>query len=544
MTGNSSHLDGRERGEQASGLLPGSAADRQTGEGPTPGTVVSLRAISKTYPGVRALTSVDLDLLPGEVHAIAGENGAGKSTLLKIIAGIESPDGGAIYVNGERATIRSPREARVTYGISAVPQELSLVPHLTVADNICSAALPARMGMVSKRMLRGRATAVLDSLGLDIDPFSQLSEHGPGVQQLVMIGRGLAQEARVLMLDEPTAALTAPEIEHLFEVITAATKQGKAFLYISHRLEELSRIANTLTVLRDGERVVTAPMAEFDHDQIVGAMVGRAVDAFVKRQGHYATAGPADGAEAPPRLRVDGLTRHGVFEDISFSIGRGEIVGFAGLMGAGRTEIARAIFGVDRADSGTVEVDGRSIHTRSPRAAIDAGIAMVPEERKAQGLVLGMSVEDNLTAAHLGMLSRGGFLRRRRSIREAKRQVDRLGVNPRRINVPVGSLSGGNQQKVVIGRWLVGDHSIYLFDEPTRGVDINAKFAIYDILLELREAGAALLVISSELLELLAICDRILVIREGRLANELHVDESLTEEEILRSALAPQPATA
>ena len=542
--------DALGHGGQAQSLPPPDFGPRNGGaEGPTPGTVMSLRGISKTYPGVRALSSVDLDLFPGQVHAIVGENGAGKSTLLKIVAGLATPDAGTVYVDGEPATIDSTRAAR-RYGISAVPQELSLARHMSVAENICVTAFPARKGIVSKRVLRNRSETVLARLGVDIDPFSPLSDHGPGVQELVMIGRGLVQEARVLALDEPTAALTAPEIEHLFQVISAAKANGAAFMYISHRIQELSRIADTITVLRDGERVVTGPMAEFEHDDIVRAMVGRAMQRFVSRSGQRgeleagAKAVPMDAQGAAPRLRVDGLTRRGVFEDISFSVGEGEIVGLAGLIGAGRTEVARAIFGHDPLDAGRIEVSGRPVRIRSPRDAIRAGIAMVPEERKSQALVLGMSVSQNLTVAHLRALSRYGWLRERYATAESHQRVEQLRIRPPRVDVAVGTLSGGNQQKVVIGRWLFKQYPVYVFDEPTRGVDINAKFAIYEILTEIRDKGAGLLVISSELLELLTICDRILVMREGRLTAEFDVDESLTEERILRSAMAPRPVAA
>jgi ABC-type sugar transport system ATPase subunit len=535
------HDTRREAGEQGRSLLPEPGQRDTGGEGPAPGTVVSLRRISKSYPGVRALSSVDLDLVPGQVHAVVGENGAGKSTLLKIVAGMATPDSGTVYIDGRPESIESTGAARAR-GISAVPQELSLVSHLSVAENICVTALPARRGIVSRRTLRRRSQEVLERLGLNIDPFSPLGEHGPGVQELVMIGRGLVQDARVLVLDEPTASLTAPEIDHLFEVIKVAKAHGVAFLYVSHRLQELARIAETITVLRDGERVVTGPAEGFDHDQIVRAMVGRAVEAFgragTERRG---SAGRAPNDD-PPRLRVEGLARRGVFEDVSFSIGRGEIVGLAGLIGAGRTEVARAIFGVDRLDAGSIEVDGQPVTIRTPRDAVRTGIAMVPEERKSQALVLGMSVEANLTVSHLRALSRGGWLQRRRARQAAQQQVEQLDVRTPSTDVAVGGLSGGNQQKVVIGRWLLSSHRVYLFDEPTRGVDIGAKFAIYDILRKIRDSGAGLLVISSELLELMNICDRILVMREGRLVNELQMDDSVTEEQILRSAIRPHAA--
>ncbi|WP_214367683.1 sugar ABC transporter ATP-binding protein [Pseudonocardia sp. H11422] len=501
------------------------------------GPVVSLRSISKSYPGVQALSSVDIDIFASEVHAICGENGAGKSTLSKVVAGLVRPDAGEIHVDGERTTFDSPGAAR-RHGISAVPQEISLVPYLTVAENICLTAIPSCNGMVSKKGLRAQAQAVLDSLGLDIDPFSLLAEHGPGVQQLVMIGRGFAQSARVVILDEPTAALTHPEVDHLFEVVEVARAAGTAFIYISHRLPDLQRIADTITVLRDGAKILTEPMVALGHDKIVSAMVGRPIERLDgHRAGQRAAAEPDIGS--PPRLAVEGLTRAGVFADVSFTVGAGEIVGIAGLMGAGRTEVARAIYGVDPVDAGTVAVDGVTTRIRSPRDAIRAGIAMVPEERKSQGLVLGMTVGENLTVAHLRQLSRAGWLRRRRLSESAREAVKRFAVKPQNPDVAVGTLSGGNQQKVVIGRWFFSEFGVYLFDEPTRGVDINAKSEIYRILGRLTESGAGMVVISSELPELLAICDRILVMREGRLVGDVVVEEA-TEESLLAAAMGQE----
>lgn len=495
--------------------------------------VVALRSISKSYPGVQALKAVDIDIEAGKVHAICGENGAGKSTLSKVVAGLVRPDSGTITVKGEQVALASPAVAR-RLGISAVPQELSLVRHLTVAENICVNAFPNRAGVVRRGRLRQEARAVLDSLGLDIDPMSRLGEHGPGVQQLVMIGRGFTHRADVIILDEPTAALSAPEVDHLFDVVEKATASGTAFIYVSHRLQELNRIADTITVMRDGEGILTCPMGEIDHDGIVKAMVGRSIERFASERGGQDT--NSNGAARTPSLRVRGLTRLGAFQDISFDVGAGEIVGVAGLMGSGRTEVARAIFGVDTFDSGTVEVAGKTRRINSPRQAINAGIAMVPEERKSQGLVLGRSVEDNLTVAHLRGLSRVGWLRKSHARKSAMEAVTRLGVRPARTDVAVRALSGGNQQKVVIGRWFFRDFKVYLFDEPTRGVDVNAKFEIYRVLHDIAHAGAGMVVISSELLELLAICDRVLVMREGRLVGEFQT-EGATEETLLAAAM-------
>jgi ABC-type sugar transport system ATPase subunit len=536
-------------GEQALRLLsehPGGKMVEEGTDRPDPGAVLVLKGLTKTYSGVRALSNVDLSVLPGEVHAIVGQNGAGKSTLLKIVAGLTTPDSGTIYVNGLKATISSPRVAH-SYGISAVPQELSLVKHVTVAENICMMDIPARRGFLDRRELRARAEAVLASLGLDIDPFSVLGQHGPGIQELVMIGRAFSQESRVVVLDEPTAALTAPEIDHLFDVIRSSQRRGTAYLYVSHRLAELSRIGQRLTVLSDGQRVVTGPVTDFDHDEIVRAMLGGrdlgekpAIErrAAVERNAGRSTQVTAR-EDVPPRLRVTGLTRRDTFHDVSFCLRRGEIVGMAGLIGSGRTEVARAIFGVDRLDEGTIELDGRPTRIRSVRQAVRAGLAMVPEERKQQALVLGMSVGENLTIRNLPALSYRGWLLRRREATEAKKKIDQLHVRTYSVDAPVGSLSGGNQQKVVIGRWLFNSHRVYLFDEPTRGVDIGAKFAIYDLLFQLRDSGAGILAISSELTELLHICDRILVMNQGRLVKEVTVDDALMEEDVLQWAVAP-----
>jgi ABC-type sugar transport system ATPase subunit len=536
--------------ERASGPLsdpPRLAAGDPQSDRPDPGTILMLRGITKTYPGVRALADVDLAVSKGEVHAIVGQNGAGKSTLLKIVAGLTTPDVGVIYVNCVEATISSPRMAR-SFGISAVPQELSLVRHMSVADNICMTEIPARYGIVNKTQLRACAESVLARLGLNIDPFSILDQHGPGIQELVMIGRALAQESQLVVLDEPTAALTTPEIDHLFEVIRATQSRGTAYLYVSHRLAELAKIAQRLTVLSDGRRVLTGDVADFDHDEIIHAMLGGRDAGVSRARDRRMVATVADARQSPaatrtPRLRVTGLTRRPVFRDVSFALYPGEIVGMAGLIGSGRTDVARVIFGVDRHDGGTIELDGRPTRIRSVAEAVAAGIAMVPEERKQQALVLGMSVNENLTIRYLRPLSLGGWLLRRRAEAEAGRKVQQLDVRPRSLDIAVGSLSGGNQQKVVIGRWLFDQYGVYLFDEPTRGVDIGAKQAIYRLLYELRDAGAAILAISSELGELLQICDRILVMKQGEVVKEFHVSDELAEEDVLQWAVTPPSQT-
>jgi ABC-type sugar transport system ATPase subunit len=500
-----------------------------------PRSVVALRGISKHYPGVQALSEVDFTLFPGTVHAISGENGAGKSTLAKVVAGLIRPETGRIYVENQLVSLHSPSDAR-RLGVSAVPQELSLVPNLTVADNIGIASLPSRAGLVSKRALRDQAQRVLDALGLDIDPFSELGEHSPGVQQLVMIGRSFVHEAKVIILDEPTAALTEPEVNHLFAVVEEAKATGTAFILVSHRFEDLSRLADTVTILRDGVHIVTAPMATMSYDDIVKAMVGRPIERFVHDIQGAPEAGGSGEEVAVPRLAVKNLTSSGKFEDISFHVQPGEVVGMGGLLGAGRTEIARAIFGVDKLTSGSVEIDGVPLRIRSPGEAIRSGVIMVPEERKSQGLVLGMTIQENLTTSQPRTVSRFGWLRPRQERAISKDLIERLGVKASSANVAVGTLSGGNQQKVVIARCFLDNFPVYIFDEPTRGVDVNAKFQIYRLVNGLAKGGAGVLLISSELSELLHICDRILVMREGHLVDEMSAANA-TEELILASAM-------
>lgn len=517
--------------QQANPTHAGGAAEflpAMSGDGP----VVALRGITKAYPGVQALSDVDVDFFPGTVHAISGENGAGKSTLSKVVAGIVTPDHGRLFIENKLVHLTSPADA-LKLGVSAVPQELSFVPHMTVAENISVASFPNRGGIVSRGQLKAQAQPILDALGLDVDPFSLLGEHSPGVQQLIMIGRSFVHDAKVIVLDEPTAALTEPEVVHLFEVVRRAQATGTAFILVSHRFQDLSRIADTVTVLRDGQRVLTAPMKDLSHDEIVKAMVGRTVERF--EHDIHDGRGRADSSSVP-RLAVKGLTSPGHFEDISFDVHPGEIVGLGGLLGAGRTEVARAVFGVDRFQSGTVEVDGKQRRIKSPRQAIKCGIIMVPEERKSQGLVLGMMIHENLTVADPGSISTAGWLSQRRARKVARDLIERLNIKASSPDVVVRSLSGGNQQKVVIGRCFLQEFPVYIFDEPTRGVDINAKFQIYHLVSALARRGAAVLMISSELPELLAIADRILVMRDGRIVDELRAGEA-TEERILSSAM-------
>ena len=507
--------------------------------------LIALRGIQKSFSGVVALKGVDLAVYRGSVHALVGENGAGKSTLSKIIAGILEPDAGSVTLAGDEVKFQGAAAAREA-GISYVPQELSIVPERSLAENILMGNLPARGGIVDRKAMGRRCREILERLALNVDPFATAGSFGPGIQQLVMIARGFSLDARFFILDEPTAALADAEINHLFEVVEAARQSGTAFLYISHRLQEIDRIADEVTVLRDGEKVFTRPKRSVDQQELIRAMVGRRIARFFEDTIEDPTADhlheegtqrPASADSAsPPALSVRALQRGKVLHNIDLSVETGSIVGIAGLLGAGRTELLRAIFGVDRIDSGEVAVHGEPVRVRSPRDAIRHGVVLVPEERKSQGLVLNLSVAENIAAPRLPRFTRGGWVVNGRIRAAAIAATQQLGIKTRSVASDVQHLSGGNQQKVVIGRWVLSGADVYLLDEPTRGVDVGAKADIYAAIRDLTDNGAAALVVSSELPELLGLCDRILVMREGRIVDEVQRND-FSEERLLASAM-------
>jgi len=489
--------------------------------------LLSLEGISKSFPGVRALNNVCLSVTAGRGHALVGENGAGKSTLIKIIAGLQRPDAGTISIDGVSIAFRSPAEAH-RRGIALVPQEISLVPNQSVAENIFMGHLPHTGVLVRRRELRRRSQEILDRLDVNVSPGALLGEQSPAVRQLVMIARGIAQQGRLFILDEPTAALTDPEIERLFSIIRDLKAEGAAVIYVSHRLAELPQVADDVTVLRDGEVVNLLDAQTATEDELVRSMIGRNIERYFSH-GHARITDRV-------RLSVQGLGRKGAFEDVSFSIRSGEVVGLAGLVGAGRTEVARAIYGLDRLGEGTVIVDGAEVNIRSPKSGIQAGVVLVPEERKTQGLILGASISDNIVLPHLNKLSPGRWIRPTALHTYSARAAKDVGVKAQTVGVTVGSLSGGNQQKVVLGRWLTDAPGIYILDEPTRGVDVGSKEEIYALIERVALNGAAVLVISSELPELIGICDRILVMAAGRLVGEQDA-KTATEESILAMAM-------
>ncbi|WP_225034391.1 sugar ABC transporter ATP-binding protein [Paraburkholderia sp. XV] len=494
---------------------------------PWDGEILRLEAIRKQFPGVIALDGINLDLCCGEVHAICGENGAGKSTLMKIISGQYRPDGGTVVYRGEQVNFRSTSEAQAA-GIAIIHQELNLVPDLSIAENLYLAREPKRGPFIDRRKLNADAKACLARIGLSIAPTAKVGALSIAQQQMVEIAKALSLDAQVLIMDEPTSSLTESETVHLFRIIKELRTQGVAILYISHRLDEMAEIVDRVTVLRDGRHISTDDFAAITISDVVARMVGRSLDdAYPRRQSV-----PTDEV----LLSVDGLEREAVFGPLSFELRKGEILGFAGLIGAGRTEVARAIFGADPLDSGTMRLHGQPVTIRSPREAIRHGIAYLSEDRKKEGLALSMPVAANVTLANVrGISTRAGFLRFNDEARIAARYVQELAIRTPSINQVTRNLSGGNQQKVVIGKWLYRGSKILFFDEPTRGIDVGAKFAIYGLMDRLAADGVGVVLISSELPELLGMTDRIAVFHEGRIAAVLETAHT-SQEEIMRYA--------
>lgn len=497
--------------------------------------LLEMRNITKRFPGVLALDKTQLSLRAGEVLCLLGENGAGKSTLMKILSGAQHPDSGEILLDGKPVRIHSPHHAQ-ELGISMIYQEFNLNPLLSVAENIYLGRQP-RMGkspLLSWSALYDDARKVLARIGVGLNVKRMVNTLSVAEQQMVEIAKALTFDARIIVMDEPSATLTDHELHALFDLIRSLREQGIGIIYISHRLEEVFTIGDRVTVMRDGQHVATEPVSALDRDQIIRMMVGRELkDEFPKEEF-------AQGVE---RLNVRGLSRRGHFEGISFSVHQGEIVGLTGLVGAGRTEVARALFGADRADAGEVRLDGHRVHIRRPSDAIANGLGLLTEDRKGQGLVLGMPVRENATLANLDAVCRGPFLKLAAEREVAQRFVRELQIKTPGIEQTVQNLSGGNQQKVVLAKWLFTQSRVLIFDEPTRGIDVGAKVEIYKLMNELVRQGVAVLMISSELPEILGMCDRILVMHEGRLRGELS-RAGATQEKIMRLATGETMAVA
>jgi ribose transport system ATP-binding protein len=498
--------------------------------------LVSMEGIDKSFPGVRALKRARFELRAGEVHALMGENGAGKSTLMKILAGIYRPDAGEIRIDGAPVEVPSPRAAQ-ELGIGIIHQELSLMPHLNAAQNILIGREPRRAGglLLDEAALNREAGKVLRGMGLDLDPRAPIEGMTIARQQMVEIAKALSNRSRVLIMDEPTAALTDAEIADLFAIIRQMRSEGAGIVYISHKMDELKEIADRVTVMRDGEYVGTVPAADTPVATVIAMMVGRTLS-------HEPARAP-DLSEAPVALEVRSLTRGREIRDVSFSVRKGEILGFAGLMGAGRTEVARAIFGADPVDAGDIFVHGRTAIIRHPQDAVAAGIGYLSEDRKHFGLATGMDVRNNIALASLSRFASGiGWLDDAAIAETARTYVGKLAIRTPSERQEVRLLSGGNQQKVVVAKWLLRDCDILIFDEPTRGIDIGAKSEIYKLLNTLAAQGRAIIVISSELPEILHLSHRIAVMCEGRLTGFLPGGAS--QEDIMHLATQRQAQTA
>ena len=487
--------------------------------------ILEARNVSKAFGGVRALRDVQFAILPGEVHALLGENGAGKSTLIKLITGVYQPDGGELLLDGRPIRFANTREAQA-HGIAAIYQEPSLFPDLDVAENILVGRQPRRGGRVDWRRMYQEAGELLGRLGLRIDPRTKARELSVAQQQVVEIARALSIDAKVLIMDEPTSSLTLREVEELFAIVRQLRDAGTAVVFISHRLEELFALVDRVTVLRDGAYVATRPMANVTTDELIRLMVGRTLHELFPKQ----AVEPGDVV-----LEVEGLGVEGAFADVSFQLRRGEILGMAGLIGAGRTNVARALFGTEPATAGTIRLDGKSVAITSPAQAMALGIGYVPEDRKEHGVVLEMGIGQNITLPIIASFARGGWIDEARERTIATADAQKLEVKMASVAQPVGQLSGGNQQKVVLAKWLGTRPRILILDEPTRGIDVGTKAAVHELMSTLAAQGIAILMISSELPEVLGMSDRILVMREGHLTGEFSRADA-TQEKLMAAA--------
>jgi ABC-type sugar transport system ATPase subunit len=489
-------------------------------------TALEMRDISKAFAGNTVLNRVNLIVRSGEVHALVGENGAGKSTLMKVLAGVYQPDDGEILIDDHAVKLTRPADA-LALGIAMIYQELSLAPHLTVAENIFLGREPLSFaGVINKRAMNEQAAGMLNDYGFKLNPRSSVKSLSAAERQLVEIARATLEAKRVIVMDEPTSSLTAQEVQDLFRLIRKLKERGLAIIYISHRLEELDFIADSVTVIRDGKAVYSGKWGELSRDQIIRHMAGRELtEIFPSRK---TTIGKT-------RLVVEKLSRAGKFSNISFEVKAGEIVGIAGLAGAGRSELVESIFGAHPIDSGSIYLDGSKIRSLKPDTNVSLGLGLLSEDRKRTGLCLNLCLAHNLTLANVKAIVRGWRVDQKREISIARQYIDQLHIRPPNPFKTVNRMSGGNQQKVLLGRWLFASSQVFLLDEPTRGVDVAARAEIYRTINQLAEAGAAIVMVSSDLPELLGMTDRILVMRRGRLVAELETRKT-SQEEILKYA--------
>jgi ribose transport system ATP-binding protein len=491
-------------------------------------TTLELSGISKQFPGVQALDNVSMKIERGRVHAIMGENGAGKSTLMKILTGVYTRDTGEIKINGIPINIRSPIEAR-KLGISIIYQEFALVPYMSVSQNVyMGKEMRSKIWpFIDRAKMRRESEKLLAKVNLNINVDEQVAECRVGQQQMIEIGKAIGSNAWVVVMDEPTAAITDEEEERLFDIIRELKAQGVAIVYISHRMSEIFKIADDITVLRDGKHVITAPTCDFSENLLIKHMVGRELSDIFNRE-------KADRRE--PVLEVKNLTRYGAFDPISFSVRAGEVLGFSGLIGAGRTEIMRCLFGLDKSDGGEIYINGKRVNISSPEDAIKAGLCLVSEDRRREGIVPPMTVRENITMPSLKKLSTLGWVDEKKDAALAIEYIEKLSIRTPTPEQKIRNLSGGNQQKVCLARWLALSPKVIILDEPTRGIDVGAKMEIHKLIEGLAKAGMAVILISSELPEILGASDRIIVLNEGRQTGEFEVDPSVTQEVIMASA--------
>ena len=488
-------------------------------------SLLSLQGVSKRFGGVKALTNVDFDVRAGEVHALVGENGAGKSTLMKIIAGNHLPDGGTIQLAGDAVRFRNPHDA-LTRGIALIHQETALALHLSVAENVMLCHLPR---FIHWKQLYERASSIIKGLGFDIDPAAPVSSLTTAHRQIVEIAKALSLDVKLLVLDEPTASLAPSDAERLLGIVRDLRARGVGVVYISHRLQEIFEIADRVTVLKDGQTVATVAPQDINMDSLIRMMVGRPLSALFPKRENCPIGDVV--------LNVDGLSRNGVVDNVSFAVRAGEVIGLGGLIGSGRTELVRLIFGADRSDSGRVEIDGKAVTPRNTVDGVRAGIGLVPEDRKSQGTVLSMPIRINSTMARLSDVTNlFGGLRLAHERRTVGQLMQNLRIKARDMDADVSTLSGGNQQKVVLAKWFHAKGKVIVLDEPTRGVDVGAKAEIYNLINALAAEGKAIVVVSSDHHELIGLCDRILVMGGGRLRGQLHPDE-YSEERIVAMSL-------
>jgi ABC-type sugar transport system ATPase subunit len=489
------------------------------------GLALRMEHVSKRFPGTIAVDDVSFEVFAGEVHALVGENGAGKSTLMKMLAGSYDDYEGRIFINSKEVALHSPPVAK-KYGIGMIYQELSLARPISIAENLLAGRLPRKGFLVDRKAMRTQASALLGMVGLDLDtslPIEDISQHEA---QLVEIAKVLGNNPCILVMDEPTSALSREEVERLFSIIDTLRKRGIAIVYISHHLPEIFRIADRVTVMRDGKKIATKAIAEVSHEEIVQMMVGRSVKEFYRREERQIGA---------PRFKVSGLSRFGFFHDVSFEARKGEILGICGLSGAGRTELARVLVGLDRADVGSIELDGAPVKGGSMANCLEQGIAYLTEDRKSEGLALRLQVEDNVLAAIVDRLSKAFIFSRARGKPTVERLIDELNIYPPDPTRTVGNLSGGNQQKVLLAKWLASAPKVLILDEPTRGVDIKAKMTIHASIEKLAREGCTVLLISSDLPELVGLSDRVMIMRKGHFIREMQYSEC-SEESLLLAA--------